>query len=238
LKKPRLNAIKSPQIFLSPSKKPYLFCAINRTPGSQVVGSCTVPLDDSRTVLDTCQELAPSAIGPNVLCGKVTPSGRFLVAVEKDMMRVMVLQAAERGRIGCDSCKTLERRSSLSPTTGERSDISISVRETRESISIVAVDSRGRVETLSVQLQAVASSDMHRLPPKTESVTGMRYELGDEESARFELPGKDVLQRQELMAKSRTVVELPDQNDWYAGSIRDGMTDKVFLSDSGAPSLY
>lgn len=163
-------------------------------------------------MLDTCHELAPSAIGPNVLCGKVTPSGRFLVTVEKDRMRVIVLQTAERGGIRCNPCKTLERRSSLSPKTGERSDISISVRESSETISIAAVDSQGRLETLSVRLQAV-TSDIHRLSPKTNPVTRMRYELGNRESARFELPGKDVLQPQELMAKSRTVAELPDQNE-------------------------
>lgn len=134
---------------MSPSRRPYLFVAINQTRESRIIRSFTAYLDPAQrnqgTSINGWRELPEELMPRNVYCGVVTANGQYIVAVDDRSMRLLPLQGGYKGGLTCLT-QPLEWRSSLKPAAKGVLGISICTKEKRGSIEIVAVDGRGCIE--------------------------------------------------------------------------------------------
>ncbi|KAH7351375.1 hypothetical protein BKA66DRAFT_575596 [Pyrenochaeta sp. MPI-SDFR-AT-0127] len=239
---PHPNAIRSVQIFLAPSMKTYLFCAIDQKHGSQTVRSFIAPLNDANgdqdILLDGCHEMSCDLVGRNVLCGGVSPSGNFIALVEENIMRLLTLQPANSCSLSCVSVpKPLEWRSSLAPTAADISGMSLLVQEEQGILKITGLDGRGTVELRSVNIQDFSPKESPKLlrqwPSATSSQSSIRYELLGDLRGRHEMPADSSLRYELPHGKCRernlskpVETSLNVTNSYYSGSIDDSRIEE------------
>ncbi|KAK3214299.1 hypothetical protein GRF29_28g2627018 [Pseudopithomyces chartarum] len=133
------STITSVSIFSTPSHTQYILITTNQTPGSPLLRTFIAPLGASPSQY---RPLPPKTTSRQILSASTTPSGRFIILVEKDRMRVLTTQAVYDGGLTCSE-ETVEWKSSLGDTAKDRSAIALSVKEEEHAVSVMGVDGRG-----------------------------------------------------------------------------------------------
>jgi hypothetical protein len=172
---------------------PYVFCAVNHKPGSNLLPTFVVPIETSRVGWQAPLEderLLPELKSGEVLGGIVTPNGQFIIAIEGKEMVLLTLQAAVDGCLTClrDPVRWM---SPLKAGTFESRTLSILVEESYERLEVVAVDGEGCVLSAEVNVSGMPAPEPPPLipAPQTPEMSGLAaiYQLssgGSAESSR------------------------------------------------------
>ena len=163
-----------------------MICTVDHQGASHLLTSFTVPIDIPRRSslnLNHRMKLFPDTlVGPHIIAGAISASGRFLAVVEcnksKDFVKVLALRKAPNGDLTCEPriqtwrWKPLAKSACASP-------ISMSVQEADGSLEVFAVDGQGHVSSArmdvadmqtrgpfrSFSLGEATTSELQALPP-------------------------------------------------------------------------
>lgn len=143
---------------MSPSKKPYIFCAINQRQGSQLKRTCIAPLETPQTSqpkeIDQWRSFPQEAAGRNVLLGTATANGHFIVTIEDGRIKLLTLHGAYDGGLTCHA-RSLEWQTPLKPAAADTSGISMLVEESVGKLAIFAADARGHLMFADVSVPSM-----------------------------------------------------------------------------------
>ncbi|KAH7374373.1 hypothetical protein BKA66DRAFT_422629 [Pyrenochaeta sp. MPI-SDFR-AT-0127] len=163
-----LNEISSAAMIIGPTGKPYILCTTDHQNDSHLLTSFIVPVDilekDPVILRNQMRALPDSVVGSNVLAGVASPSGRFLVIVEKgdkkEILKVLNVRNARDGGLTCTV--RAQGESKLRAVSPQVSAISISIEEQQGALEIIAVDGRSHVV-----FARVSAPDMPTSPPSS-----------------------------------------------------------------------
>ncbi|KAF1833516.1 hypothetical protein BDW02DRAFT_640001 [Decorospora gaudefroyi] len=194
------DEITSAAFIVSPTGSPYILCTVENRPGSHLHSTFIVAIDvhgrNPYMVRQGMKPIPDTVVGPSVLTGIASSSGRFLVVMEKGKksgnMKLLTVQGAPDGGLTCVAAQMQTWEAKLQGSGTDTSTISMSIREEQGILEIIAVDGRGHVVSSKVRVPGLtAFQPAYRYPRSPRSPTSVELqqnvimrELSSDESSR------------------------------------------------------
>jgi hypothetical protein len=154
---------------VSPVGRPYILCTVDHRPGSRLPPTFIVSVEifekDPHVLRQNIRPLPDTIVGPTVVAGVASPNGRFLVVVEKEIMKLLTIRGAAGGGLTCTAAGVLVWEVKLRTNGADASMIAIHIEDLEEgsALEIIAVDGLGHIAYSKISVPEM--TERHTLPP-------------------------------------------------------------------------